>query len=761
PVARPIGLRIVNTGDRIYLKVDSPNVTVLTDSDEVKLREGKFEDKAADESIRGVREFVDLEPLPEAKKSEYGKLYRLSGSVRRRIASFGTAKKKKGKIFLRFCMGMLAAVAVLLTAIYGKKLSVISEASGSFNDRMFYVGEKVGSAGEKLQSAVNDLSSGIDFFSYAFRPYYSLVEGDDVEAVPDYFVTDSSPVRLMSNAVTLPFGTAEKTPVAAGEKLDGDGYEWITRAVADDLLKDSRVGYIRTYRDLIGLVNRFDGRKISAVLDTDERALYLSENYIMEQNALRLGLKVRAGDAEDGTTILNKIGNDSDQYYNTSGISVGSKVKISGRDFTVTEIRTLYETYREYLLGEHKDVYDLVSGALALGDAAEFYKKLASDRAMADSLGIKTDGAGFEKLSETYPFAVFDYAYRFFDDWVAYCVENGIRNPDYVSGSADAVYRKLGYDAAKYVAYGDGQSVRDYYFLMIYRSVYGTDPGKDLFVPAYSESGYSASYELRKDEFYLSLGSWAAFDALSEDVNNYANFTPGISFGSMNDVFFTLSENDLSYVCRVKGETSEAVDGGNWKFSADETAGWYYEPIYYAVHASDVRAAEKYLASAFPDEFGKEGQAADNVVSPGMTLRYVKLANNLDVAGGVVPFAVILVLLALCVYFIIRSDLMNRVREVGIYRAIGVSKRNLRFEFMTGASLLALTSVVPGFLLSSAALFYVMGRTAYALRALYYPVWLAALLLAFLTAVCLISGLLPINRLLRKTPAEILSKYDI
>jgi ABC-type antimicrobial peptide transport system permease subunit len=43
----------------------------------------------------------------------------------------------------------------------------------------------------------------------------------------------------------------------------------------------------------------------------------------------------------------------------------------------------------------------------------------------------------------------------------------------------------------------------------------------------------------------------------------------------------------------------------------------------------------------------------------------------------------------------------------------------------------------------------------------YFPVWLGVGLFVILAAVTLIFGVLPAITLLRKTPSEILSKYDI
>jgi hypothetical protein len=43
----------------------------------------------------------------------------------------------------------------------------------------------------------------------------------------------------------------------------------------------------------------------------------------------------------------------------------------------------------------------------------------------------------------------------------------------------------------------------------------------------------------------------------------------------------------------------------------------------------------------------------------------------------------------------------------------------------------------------------------------FYPVWYALLVLAFLLGLCVVCGIIPIMMLLRKTPSQILAKYDI
>jgi len=126
----------------------------------------------------------------------------------------------------------------------------------------------------------------------------------------------------------------------------------------------------------------------------------------------------------------------------------------------------------------------------------------------------------------------------------------------------------------------------------------------------------------------------------------------------------------------------------------------------------------------------------------------------------VITVTAVIALMCLCVFFIMRSSFMSRVREVGILRAIGVTKKNLTFRFAVETALLLLLTVVPGYLLS----FWFIGSLSGApllSEVFYFPLWLGVGLFVILAAVTLIFGVLPAITLLRKTPSEILSKYDI
>ena len=130
------------------------------------------------------------------------------------------------------------------------------------------------------------------------------------------------------------------------------------------------------------------------------------------------------------------------------------------------------------------------------------------------------------------------------------------------------------------------------------------------------------------------------------------------------------------------------------------------------------------------------------------------------VIASLISLAVIVVIISLCAYFIMRSIFMPRVKEVGICRAIGVSKKNMLFRFGVESLVLTIGTVFIGYIIAGFAMSKLSSSALFS-RMFYYPVWFAVILLVIITSVTVFFGLLPVMGLLRKTPSEILSKYDI
>ena len=108
----------------------------------------------------------------------------------------------------------------------------------------------------------------------------------------------------------------------------------------------------------------------------------------------------------------------------------------------------------------------------------------------------------------------------------------------------------------------------------------------------------------------------------------------------------------------------------------------------------------------------------------------------------------------------IRSSFLSRIKEIGIYRAIGVKKKDIYKMFF--GEIFAITTIasMPGLLFM-----------AYVLKTLSNVKYLSSLFLInpliviisiiFVYLFNIVIGLIPVFNTLRKRPAQILSRHDL
>ena len=111
--------------------------------------------------------------------------------------------------------------------------------------------------------------------------------------------------------------------------------------------------------------------------------------------------------------------------------------------------------------------------------------------------------------------------------------------------------------------------------------------------------------------------------------------------------------------------------------------------------------------------------------------------------------------------FAVRQLCIEDAYKNGKIRAIGVSKKNLKFKFIVDSLTLATLTVLVGYVLSSVFIATCVGISPLMSSVFFYPWWYALILLGELYLMSLICGILPMLGILRKTPSEILAKYDI
>jgi putative ABC transport system permease protein len=131
------------------------------------------------------------------------------------------------------------------------------------------------------------------------------------------------------------------------------------------------------------------------------------------------------------------------------------------------------------------------------------------------------------------------------------------------------------------------------------------------------------------------------------------------------------------------------------------------------------------------------------------------------VSGQVITLLVILGGIVLFIFFVMRTSMINRVKEIGIYRAIGATKKDVYKIFLSEILVYTTIASASGYLLSSYVLMGIERQVRTFFSVFYLPFWLLMLGSIGIYAVNIIFGLLPVFNLMRKTPAEILAKYDI
>ena len=114
------------------------------------------------------------------------------------------------------------------------------------------------------------------------------------------------------------------------------------------------------------------------------------------------------------------------------------------------------------------------------------------------------------------------------------------------------------------------------------------------------------------------------------------------------------------------------------------------------------------------------------------------------------------------IFLMIRSSFLSRVKEVGIYRAIGVKKIDIYKMFF--GEIFAITTIasIPGILfMAMAYMLDVLSDIKYLSDLLVINVFGVVITIIFIYLFNLFIGLFPVFNTIRKSPAEILSRHDL
>lgn len=137
------------------------------------------------------------------------------------------------------------------------------------------------------------------------------------------------------------------------------------------------------------------------------------------------------------------------------------------------------------------------------------------------------------------------------------------------------------------------------------------------------------------------------------------------------------------------------------------------------------------------------------------------LKEKQDSIKSSIVFAIIMLVISLVeIYLMIRSSFLSRIKEIGILRAIGVKKADIYRMFL--GEILAITTAasIPGIILMT----YVLknlSQISYLSRMFIINWQTVGISILIIYLFNILIGLLPLYGVLRKTPAQILARYDV
>ena len=711
----PVGeikLRIVSQNGKLFLKADGAPVKILDEGSEIQLMEGVF-DETPPELATAHGKTLDMSRLTPVEGKTYGKLYHWKNAAASAWRENFGKKHKKGKKLLRVCLFLLAVTLVFMTASFGADFGTYETMMKDHNENAFYIPIEPEKDYGFLRSEMG--SHGMQYARLmGSNPLYNT---ETLYFNASVFMTADS-ISLEAQGVIQDVANAEGLSVVAGDgTLRSSNDVLITTAVADKMLESSPVGYLDEYADLVGMATKrtfyelnYASLRIAGVVESDELTVYMSgmsfSRFVLNRN-LYLPVTYASNvdmTVADGEVIVIDDGVHSDK-------SVGKQVTINGLDLTVSRVIRRYTDMANY----PDFVQDTYGESLVL-TPEEYLKTLPE--------GSDPKAAYWEWLLDHY----FKYVPAFYRAKLAL-----LQPYEDVFIEEWAVAEK-----GSIAAYAEIMKMDPYYLCAAYlyhedNGVYPTDAQLEEF--ANENTSRIKSMITYRDDYYREFDQFQA-----QHWNGYKN--------TYN---YVVSDGDFTKLaCGVGVFENVAIENPYFKWEYD-----LYEEVYYSHHlmivSEDPAATEAYLT---------ETLGADGFFSPDDILDRISAESRRGALVIVITVTAVIALMCLCVFFIMRSSFMSRVREVGILRAIGVTKRNLTFRFAVETALLLLLTVVPGYLLS--AWFIGSMKDAPLLSEFfYYPLWLTVGLFVIISAVTMVFGILPALTLLRKTPSEILSKYDI
>lgn len=128
--------------------------------------------------------------------------------------------------------------------------------------------------------------------------------------------------------------------------------------------------------------------------------------------------------------------------------------------------------------------------------------------------------------------------------------------------------------------------------------------------------------------------------------------------------------------------------------------------------------------------------------------------------AAIIVSLVMLVISLIEIILMMRSSFLSRIKEVGIYRAIGVKKSDIYKMFVGESFAISTIASLPGVLFVAYCL-YVLSDISYVSSNYLMNGYVLILCLLIVYGFNILVGLIPVFNTMRKTPAEILARHDL
>ena len=131
-----------------------------------------------------------------------------------------------------------------------------------------------------------------------------------------------------------------------------------------------------------------------------------------------------------------------------------------------------------------------------------------------------------------------------------------------------------------------------------------------------------------------------------------------------------------------------------------------------------------------------------------------------SIKSSIILASIILAISLIEIFLMIRSSFLSRVKEVGILRAIGLKKKDIYKMFLGEIIALTVVTAIPGLLIMTNIL-KGLQLIPYYQDQFMLNINVIGISIVIIVAFNIIIGLLPVFNVIRKTPAQILSRNDV